>query len=346
MKKHRPGLARYQQTLFLSILFCALSCVAGLFPGSAELRAAQEKAPSTPRELTLEQYKAELDRCTHAIQQPSEIPLVQDALPPVWTVKNGTSRVQVPTERIKAQLQELQLHPKNPSAAQELQLRVQGMKKEALEMAAAGGTAPALARSRLENILSRKEFRGAKGPSAMEILGARIARWIVEKLIRLFSRLHIGTTSGSIFVWSVIGLAFAMLCYMAWSWLSSRSQAEAALPAVSLAPSDARQWVQEALAAAERGDYRAALHCAYWGAIARLEDLGKLSRDRARTPRESLRLLEHYPSEQRLLHSITGIFELVWYGYRTASPADWTGAKELLEKIGCLRASTAPTGNS
>lgn len=343
MKKHRPGLARWQQRLFLNIFLGA----AGLLPGSVTLRAAVEKVPSSPQELTLEQYKAELNRCAHAIQNPSEIPQVQDALPPVWIVRNGTSRVEVPTERIRTQLQELRLHPKNPSAARELQLRVDAMTKEAPEMGAADdGMTPEKARSRLENILRRKEFRGSKGPSAMEILSARISRWIFEKLIRLLSRLHIGRTSGSIFVWTVIGVAFALLSYMAWSWLSSRSQTDAALPAVSPAPSDAREWVQEALAAAERGDYRAALHCAYWGAIARLEDLGKLTRDRARTPRESLRLLQHYPSEQRLLHGITGIFELVWYGYRTASPADWTGARELLEKIGCLKASTVPTGNS
>jgi hypothetical protein len=169
--------------------------------------------------------------------------------------------VEVPTERIRTQLQELQSNPKNPNAARELQLSIDAMTKEALEMAAGdGGAAPEKARSRLENILTRKEFRGSKGPSATEILSARITRWMVEKLIRLLSRLHIGRTSGSIFVWSVIGLAFGLLSYMAWSWLSSRSQTDAALPAVSPAPSDAREWVLEALAAAERGDYRAALH--------------------------------------------------------------------------------------
>ncbi|HEY1860025.1 MAG TPA: DUF4129 domain-containing protein, partial [Gemmataceae bacterium] len=109
---------------------------------------------------------------------------------------------------------------------------------------------------------------------------------------------------------------------------------------------EAREWASDALAAAERGDYREAVHCAYWAAVVRLETLGLLKRDRARTPRESLRNLDPHPTEQRLLREFTRHFELIWYGYRPASAQDWSEARAHLEKMGCLTPSTPATANS
>jgi hypothetical protein len=80
--------------------------------------------------------------------------------------------------------------------------------------------------------------------------------------------------------------------------------------------------------------------------VAHLEDTRILPRDQARTPRESLRLLEQHPKEQSLLQAITRNFELIWYGYRPVSAVEWAGAKEQLEKIGCPQVSIAPTAPS
>jgi hypothetical protein len=317
-----------------------------LFGFPASLPSAQEPSANTVPELTLEQYREELDRWAGAIQQPSQIRQLQESLPPVWVVRVGEKRLEVPTEPIRSQLQ--QLHGGNSQgAARALRSLLNGMKEEAAEMGRSEGRlSPAKVQATLAEILRRKEFRSARGPSDMEMLTARISRWLVENLAGLLSKLPLGARTGNIMVWSFIVLAFLALCYMAWKWIIGWQPAEAAKPAAPSAPSDARQWVQEALAAAERGDYRAALHCAYWAVVARLEDLGRLSRDRARTPRESLRLLESQPGDHGVLHALTAIFERVWYGYRAASEADWAGAKELLEKIGCLGVSTAPTANS
>ena len=344
MKMHRPGYARLLRIRFLVIFLWAAGRV--LVP--KVLDAAQPQQANPSQELTIEEYRGELDRCAGAIQHPSEIPQLQTSLPPLWTVRAGDKRIEVSTATIHSQLWQLQLHPgSSGKPARELRQLINAMKQEAESLAAIHGyTLAAKAEPLLENILHRKEFRDALGPSAGEILRARINRWIFEMFVRLLNKLRLGKKTGNILAWSVIGLAFLLLCSIVWRWLTRGSRPGAALPAISIEPSDARQWVQEALAAAERGDYRAALHCAYWGAIARLEDLGRLNRDRARTPRESLRLLEGRPAEHRLLQGMTGIFERVWYGYRVPSTADWTGARELLEKIGCLSASTAPTANS
>ena len=332
--------------IHIPVILAVSAWAAGSLSFAASLPSAQEPSANTLPELTLEQYRNELDRYAGATQQPSQIRQLQDSLPRVWVVRVGEKRLEVPTDPIRSQLQ--QLHSGNSQGGtRELRSLLNGMKEEAAEMGRSEGRlSPAKAQATLEEILRRKEFRSARGPSDMEILTARISRWLVENLARLLSKLPLGARTGNIVVWSVMVLAFLALCAMASKWIIGWQPAEAAKPVAPSAPSDARQWVQEALAAAQRGDYRAALHCAYWAVIARLEDLGRLSRDRARTPRESLRLLESQPGDHGVLHALTGIFERVWYGYRAASEADWAGAKEMLEKIGCLGASTAPTANS
>ena len=158
--------------------------------------------------------------------------------------------------------------------------------------------------------------------------------------------LHLGGATGNVVAWIVVGLAFLALAYFVYRNLAGRSRLQESPVETPADLSDSRQWAREALAAAERGDYREAVHCAYWAAIARVETLGLLKRDRARTPRESLRLLDPHPSEQKLLREFTRHFELIWYGYRPASVQDWSDARAHLEKMGCLPPSTLATANS
>jgi Domain of unknown function (DUF4129) len=324
-------------------------------PSAVFLLAAQASFPGqqtvisdVPLEYDLRKYQAQLDRCAESPKNPGELHQLRSSLEPTWFVRVGRVRVQVSTEPITHELRELQVRPQDSAKIiRGLSLRLAAMRTSAAALEAPEPREnPEEARARLDRILARKEFQGAKGPSAMDLLQARINRWIVEKLARLFMRLHISAKTGNALAWGVIILAFLSLCFMVWRWLSGKPQIAESASAAKVASSDARQWVAEALAAAERGDFREAVHCAYWAAVAKLEDMNVLARDRARTPRESLRLLEHHPNEERMLRGLTTHFELIWYGYRPASPDDWSRVKEELEKMGCLRASTAPTANS
>ena len=171
------------------------------------------------------------------------------------------------------------------------------------------------------------------------LVEARIGVWIAKLIDRLLKRLHISAKTGNLLAWIVIVLALLSIGYWVFRMLS-RSARITEIPASGPSvPSDARAWVRDALAAAEGGEYREAVHCAYWAAIARLEDLRMLTRDRSRTPRESLRLLDSHPNQQTLLRDLTGHFELIWYGDRPASLSDWSGAKAQLEKFEIGRAS-------
>jgi hypothetical protein len=68
-----------------------------------------------------------------------------------------------------------------------------------------------------------------------------------------------------------------------------------------------------------------------------MEKTKSLPEDRARTPRESLRLVGRDNGAYAPLAQLTRRFELVWYGYRDATAADWDDAVQQLEMLGCPR---------
>jgi hypothetical protein len=328
--------------------------VAFAFAACASLLAttAGAQTPSLPQlsvDLDLPSYQAELDRCAGSVKNPAEASRLRQSLPRTWLVHMGDSRIPVSTEWLNAKLQDIERDPtKSVAVTKDIEEHLAALRKAAAEMesGAKAPPSPLDARKHLEKILQRREFAGVQGPSPVEVLKERIGRWISEQIYKLLSRLHISANAGNIFAWTVVSMAFLLLCYWAWKNLPRGSRVRLAGTDELVESSDSRLWAKEALTAAERGDYREAIHCAYWAAVVHLEGLGMLKRDRARTPRESLRLLDTHPAEQKLLREFTGTFELIWYGYRTASAQDWTDARARLERMGCLTPSTVATANS
>jgi hypothetical protein len=293
-------------------------------------------------------YESELDRIAASVQHAERIPQLRQSLPRNWPVRVGDKTIEVPTAWLAADLKKLDEDPERTAAlAQEITSRLMAMRKAAEGLQQGTGSVNLdTAHSQLDNILSGREFGAAQGPSQFDILKARIARWINNQIYKILRRLHLGAKAGNALAWIIVGIAFLALGYWVWRtlWPSTRKR-EIAGEAITES-NDPREWAGDALAAAERGDYREAVHCAYWAAVVHLETLGVLKRDRARTPRESLRLLEPHPNEQNRLREFTRHFELIWYGYRPASASDWSEARSHLEKMGCLTPSTAATANS
>jgi hypothetical protein len=273
---------------------------------------------------------------------------LRQSLPRAWTVRVGDQTVDVSTTWLASNLKKLDENPEDSAhLSQEVMVRLAVMRKAAvvLENGAAQSGVDG-AQNKLNKILSAREFGAAQGPSQWDLLKARITRWISRQIYKILSRLHLGAKAGNALAWIIVGIAFLALSYWVWKTLAApRKNLPAAVEAAT-PPDDPRQWARDALAAADRSDYREAVHCAYWAAVVHLETLGVLKRDRARTHRESLRLLDPHPNEQNLLREFTQRFELIWYGYRPASASDWSEARSHLEKIGCLTASTPATANS
>ena len=308
--------------------------------------AAQTNQPQM--ELDIVSYESELDRVAESVKHSDQIPRLRKSLPRAWPVQVGDQTVEVSTAWLAADLKKLDEDPaKSGPLAQEITSRLVAMRHTAEGLQQ--GTAPAdidAAHAQLDKILSGREFGAAQGPSQFDILRARMARWISELLYKILRRLHLGAKAGNALAWIIVGIAFLALGYWVWKTLSASTRKRDIAEPAATESNDPREWARDALAAADRGDYREAVHCAYWAAVVHLETLGVLKRDRTRTPRESLRLLDPHPNEQNLLREFTRRFELIWYGYRPASASDWSEARSHLEKMGCLTPSTAATANS
>lgn len=297
--------------------------------------------------LDLQGYISELDRCSAVLNNPGKDPVafhkLRVSLPPQWTVQAGEQRYAVSTDWLTDALAIMGsgTSTNNPLRLQ-TEKRLAALRDAARELEESAGTEDLRqSRAQLDRIMSAREFRGAHGPSWFEILKNRIYAWVWRQIEKLLNRIGIPRSIGNVIAWTLISLAALLLAVWAIRFLIRRTaQPQMGLKGASRPGRDWRDWLRDARAASERGDYRAAIHAAYWVAVARLEETKLLPQDRSRTPRESLRLIGRESTEYAPLAQLTRRFELVWYGYRPATETDWGEAMQQLERLGCLRSST------
>ena len=332
----------------ICVVACAAICVRAGPPAHAQDRSATQ----TSHTFDIRGYQAELEQLSARIKlakaSPGAIASIRASLPSEWVVGTGDAEYHVPTDWVNDRLSDMQETPRNAeSIARELQTHLSALRAEAgdLEKQVSAGQ-DSTARVKLNAIFQAREFRNLQSPNQWLSVEERLGRWIMRQIERLARWLHVSERTGNFLAWAVIALALLSLGYWVFRTISRtpRPVSEEKLPLPG--PEESRNWIAEAMAAAERCEFREAVRSAYWAIITRLEDRKLLTHDRSRTPRESLRLLASHPAEQSSLRDFTTHFELIWYGYRPASPEDWIGARAQLEKFGCLAASTAPTANS
>jgi hypothetical protein len=196
-------------------------------------------------------------------------------------------------------------------------------------------TDTASSRNELNAILARPEFRDVHGPTWSD----RLKQWLADLFIRImrkvFRVIAIPTIS-KYFVYGLMGVALLALLYVAYRliWLG-REIGEVIPRDVPVSAKAWAAWLSEARTAAARGDWRDAVHLAYWAGISFLEIRGVWKPDRARTPREYLRLFSGSREQKETLNALTRIFELAWYANRDADAATFSSTLAELEKLGC-----------
>ncbi len=311
--------------------------------------AAFSQSSTTPsaRPLTLQEYISELDRCSTVLDNrqsdPAAFRNLRATLPAQWTVADGGQVYAVSTEWLTGALVAVRIDAKaNNPLLVETRHRLAALRGAAESLEEQPHSSSwRQSRAQLDQILSAKEFAGGRGPSWFDMLKARVYAWIWRQIDGLLGHFRHRRTMGSAIAWTVIVLAALLLTLWAVrASLGSGKQTEMDLEGASRPEGGWRDWLRNARAAAERGDYRAAIHAAYWAGVMRLEEVHRLPQDRARTPREALRLIRRESAEYAPLAQLTRRFELVWYGYRSATETDWSDAIEQLEKLGCLPSST------
>lgn len=342
--------------------FCLYVCAVALLL-SAPAAAADSRASTVPASATagfdVPGYIAELDRWSAELARPGGQPpagwqAMRQSLPAAWTVDAGGQRFNISTAWLAQGLEKLSREsPESDAVRRGLQARVAAMREQASAFGATAGFEAAGAsgaRAKLDRIMNRREFRNVRrpaGPNWLQRLRERLATVLAELLYVTFGRIGTSPRAGRVIVWSIIALAFAAMAI----WLKrmiARSSPEPLLrlEAPLFRSRDWRQWAAEAAATANTGDYREAIRCAYWSAVLRLEEAGTWRPDRARTPREYLRLLPSASAHRPPLADLTRRFELSWYGNRPTGTGDFQLALQQLERIGCALSSSPATARS
>ena len=291
--------------------------------------------------LSLAEYRQQLRELTANVdslqEHPEQAAKTEAAIPDNVAVSTGQGQITVSYRDLKSNLASFsRADPqKRSKMLPQIQNYLHALSAEA--EAFDQGTEPAAARQKLAEILARREFHNVHGSSLGDILLTKIFAW----LSRLLTRLSISGSSRfdlfQILVYFLIATALILLLIWTLRRLRRPPEEPAAREIIPFAPPARswRAWLAEARSLAQQQDWRNAIHLAYWAGISLLEERGTWKPNRARTPREYLRLVgprtPHYPP----LAALTRKFEVVWYGHRDAAESDFQETLGQLEKLGC-----------
>ncbi len=190
------------------------------------------------------------------------------------------------------------------------------------------------AHARLAAILARGEFVHVHDPSLWSLFWNAVLGWLWRSFGRVAGLSGRSEWVGRVFWGTVVAAGVAaLLWWLQRQWRRGEIAAREPAPA---AERTARVWeggAVQASALAEQGDWRGAIHALYWAAVARFEAQGRWRGDRARTPREYLRLLPADNAAAREFALLTGSLERFWYGHRPAREADFQAARTWFAKV-------------
>jgi hypothetical protein len=318
MRNRRP----IPRTLIFAVLFC------GLLAADAG--------------VSLDKYRqqlTEIEARVHSLDDhPEQAGEVIASIPDEVAVNTGSGEITVNYHPLKNDLTEFDKAERTdkPHRLEQIKSYIVRLETEASTYSRASEDLTA-SRGKLGQILSQSEFRKVHGPGVKETLLSKLYKW----LARLLSKFHIrGKSTFDVLQFVVYALiACALLLLLFWTINRLRRKEEEPRPREILpfAPSarNWRVWLAEARENGEKQDWRNAIHLAYWAAISFLESGGAWKPNRARTPREYLRLLSTRNPSYPPLSNLTKKFEVIWYGDRPAAQQDFEESLGQLEKLGC-----------
>lgn len=330
---------------------CLLAILFFLFMCPAITAQSQASAPAEAP-LDLKGYLAELDRRSGEAaalkEHPEHAAVLSKSLPDTWQVNVRGQHFAVPTQWLRQTLDSLKVNPwLAGDYSKEMQKRLATMRAEAELFDQPSAPGQGRARGKLDEILSRREFQEIQGPTWFDQLRVRVQNWILDFLDKVFGGIGRHPALGTTLLWLAVGgSVFLLMLFLMRYFLKSTESEGLNLEATGQVSPTWKDWARDALAAAGRGDYRDAIHLAYWAGIFRMEELGAWQADRARTHREYLRLLAADDAHRAPLAQMTSRFELVWYGGNPASARDFETVVQQLEELGCNLRWRPATANS
>ncbi len=261
------------------------------------------------------------------------IPQLLRDLPKSWRIHTDQREFEISTEGLRRDIRRYE-GEKNVANASAIRGRLQSLRSD-LDGYEKPPADASTNRAALNSILARPEFRDVQGPNWVDRLKQRLLAFLFHLLERLFRSSAIPTISKYL-VYALIGFAVAALGYFAYRNIRAGESLESVVPTdLPVSAKEWAIWLKEARAAAAKSQWREAIHLAYWAGISFLERQGTWKPDRARTPREYLRLLASSSEHRETLKALTQLFEIAWYAKRDASERTFSQTLQELEKLGC-----------
>jgi hypothetical protein len=191
------------------------------------------------------------------------------------------------------------------------------------------------ARHAADSILARPEFRVVGSESWLDRKIAEALSWLGRLFTATADFGHHSPWLAPLIEWTFVTLSLVLV--IVWVVRTMRSE-QLDITRGGLVPladwqKESAEWADLARIEADAGNWRDAIHCLYWASIVVLESRRLWRRDFARTPREYVVLLERNSPQQAALRQLTGIFERIWYGLRTAARDDYDQALALFEDL-------------
>ncbi|HZR66639.1 MAG TPA: DUF4129 domain-containing protein [Terriglobales bacterium] len=289
------------------------------------------------RAFSIAEYKAELyrlsDLADKAAADPSAADVAISELRGDWQVQGNGQTFEIRTGGIIDKFEHVKTD-RDRVVLDELKTELNSLRSnvEAYEQSPVESSAE---RATLTKILARSEFNQVHGPTWLDRLKYRILMWIFRILGRLFGSSS-APTVGRVLVWTLVTIAVVVIAFFVYRAIKQSARIENIVPRdVTVSSKPWHVWLKEAQAAAEGGKWRDAVHLAYWAGISFLEQSGMWNPDKARTPREYLRLLSATSPQRPELVALTKRLELTWYGNQPAGPDTFAETLGLLENLGC-----------
>ena len=191
------------------------------------------------------------------------------------------------------------------------------------------------ARANADKVLAGAEFRKVTKNSYWDELLAKIGAWLDKIFGGVSSLGEHHRWLGPLIEWGFVGLAVVALLV----WVQRVMQRQRLAIRLDTAGGIAnweeasRNWAALAQAAAEKGDWRDAVHSLYWASVTELEGRRVWRQNNARTPRECLRLLQQNAPQYGPLRQLTQALERIWYGLGQAERSDYDHALRLYEEL-------------
>jgi hypothetical protein len=189
---------------------------------------------------------------------------------------------------------------------------------------------------KLKEIFTHPEFSQVGAQDAKALLYEQIMRLLVKLFSLVVKNPEEAAFFAKLFAYCVIGILVLLILWWLYRWIQRKQPEEyVAREIMPFAPSAKswQEWMKEARAHLELGEFRQAVHSSYWAAISHLESSGAWVPDKARTPREYLRLIPTSNPARPLLAEISRIFEVVWYGERVPGQPECEAFLARVEKI-------------